>query len=186
MHSLLMPVIALAESGEFNPLDVANGGGFLWTLIIFAVSAPFIWMIVMGPVTKALEERDSKAVRAIEAAEKASSAAETARAEVEVKLGEARAEAAGLLAEARDRGAERERQIVEAAKKSASETLDTARKAIQAEQDKALAAIRSEVVDLALSGASKVLGRNVGSEDDRRLVSDLVAESKGSSSPAQG
>jgi F-type H+-transporting ATPase subunit b len=163
-----------AEGGGFNPLDVANGGGFLWTLIIFLVAAPFIWTVVMGPVTRALEERDGKAARAIAEAQKASSDAEHARAQVEVALGEARAEAAKLIAEARERARVREVELIEAAKSEAAGLVEGARRTIQAEQQKAIAAIREEVVDLAIAGAGKVLGRNVGGDDDRRLVADLV------------
>ena len=54
--------------------------------------------------------------------------------------------------------------------------IDGARTQIQAEQEKALATIRAEVVELSLSAASKVIGRSVNSEDDRRLVKSLVAE----------
>ena len=37
MHPILAVV---AAEGGFNPLDVSGGGGFVWTLIIFAVSIP--------------------------------------------------------------------------------------------------------------------------------------------------
>jgi F-type H+-transporting ATPase subunit b len=169
-----LALVAPAAEGGFNPLDVAGGGGFLWTLIIFLVAAPFIWTVVMGPVTRALEERDGKAARAIVEAQKASLDAERARAEVEVALGEARAEAAKLLSEARERAKLREVELIEAAKAEASGLIEGARRAIQAEQEKAIAAIREEVVDLAIAGAGRVLGRNVGGEDDRRMVADLV------------
>lgn len=171
-----LALLAPAAEGGFNPLDVAGGGGFLWTLIIFLVAAPFIWMVVIKPVTRALEERDSKASRAIAEAQKASVDAERARAEVEVALGEARAEAAKVMAEARDRAKVREGELIEAAKAEAAGLVEGARRTIQAEQQKAIAAIREEVVDLAISGAGKVLGRNVGGEDDRRLVADLVGQ----------
>ena len=42
------------------------------------------------------------------------------------------------------------------------------------DHDEALAAIRAEVVELSLGAATKVLGRNVNSDDDRRLVQELV------------
>jgi F-type H+-transporting ATPase subunit b len=177
----LGPLLALAaaeEGGGFDPVSLSQGGGFFWTLVIFAVAAPFIWKIVMGPIARALEERDGKATRAIEEAQKASADAQRARDEVEAKLGEARAESARFLAEARDRAAARERELVEEAGAKAQALLDAARTTIRAEQDKAIAAIRDEVVDLALSGASKVLGRNAGSEDDRRLVGELVRQSQ--------
>jgi F-type H+-transporting ATPase subunit b len=171
-----MLLLSIAEGGGgFNPIDMAGGGNLLWTWVIFGLSLPFIWKIVMGPVTSALEERDEHTARAISAAEKAQAEAEKARADVEVALGEAQAEAAKLLASARKRAEAREHEIVEAAKHEASSMVESARKAILAEQDKAISTIRNEVVELSLAAASKVLERNVGSEDDRRLVAELVA-----------
>jgi F-type H+-transporting ATPase subunit b len=163
------------ETSDFNPLDLAAGGNTLWTFVIFGISVVLMWKIVMGPVSSALEERDNHAARAIAAAEKAQAEAEKARADVEVALGEAQAEAAKLLGEARKRAEVREHEIVDAAKQEAAGMVEAARKAITAEQDKAISAIRNEVVDLTMNAASKVLERNVGNEDDRRLVTDLIA-----------
>ena len=56
--------------------------------------------------------------------------------------------------------------------------IEGARSQIQAEQEKALASIRAEVVDLSIAAASKVISRNVGSDDDRRLVQEMVADAK--------
>ncbi|HJO27327.1 MAG TPA: F0F1 ATP synthase subunit B [Planctomycetota bacterium] len=173
--STLIPFLAFSEGGGFNPMDLAGGGGIFWTWLIFLLSLPFIWTVVMKKVSVALLERDDKAVLAIAAAEQASRAAEAARAEVEVRLGEAQAEAAKLLAVARERAEVREREIIEEAKASAEGLLDSARRAIQAEQDKALSAIRAEVVELSLNAAGAVLGRNVSAEDDRRLVGELIS-----------
>lgn len=172
--------LSLSSGGEggFNPLDLAAGGNLLWTWVIFLAALPFVWKIVMGPVTNALEERDEHAARAIAAAEKASSEAEKARADVEVALGEAQAEAATLLAQARSRAEVREHEIVDAAKQEAASMVDSARKAIRAEQDKAISAIRNEVVDLSLDAASQVLERRVDAEDDRRLVESLVSSNQ--------
>ena len=172
---LLTLFIASSDGGGFNPLSLDGGGNLFWTVLIFAVALPFMWKIVMGPVTSALEERDDLAARAITAAEKAQSAAEKAQADVEVALGNAKAEAAGLLAEARKRAEVREHEIVEAAKSEAASMVESARKAIRTEQDKAISTIRNEVVELSINAASRVIERNIGSEDDRRFVSDLVA-----------
>ena len=172
---LLLNFASEGGGGGFNPLDLAAGGNTLWTLVIFALAVPFIWKLVMGPVTAALEERDEHTARAIATAERASAEAEKARAEVEVALGEAQGEAAKLLAEARQRAETREQEIVVAAKQEASAMVESAKKAIATEQEKALSAIRNEVVELSFNAASRVLDRNVGSDDDRRLVSELVA-----------
>lgn len=171
----MLLTLFIASSDGFNPLDVNGGGNLLWTIIIFALALPFMWKIVMGPVTSALEERDELAARAITAAEKAQSAAEKAQADVEVALGNAKAEAASMMAEARKRAETRESEIVEAAKAEASSMVESARKAIRTEQDKAISTIRNEVVELSIHAASRVIERNIGTEDDRRFVSDLVA-----------
>lgn len=167
--------IAIAEGG-FNPLDVSASGGMLWTIVIFAVALPFMWKVVFGQITAALSERDAKASEAIVAAQRASEEAEKSRAAVEVALGEAHVEASKLLSQARERAEVRERDILDKAKQEQVAMIESARTTIQAEQEKALSAIRNEVVDLSLSAASRVLGRAVNSEDDRRLAGELVSD----------
>jgi F-type H+-transporting ATPase subunit b len=183
----MLHVIALAsEGGGFNPLDVAQGGNYLWTLVIFFAAVPFIWMVVMGPVTRALLARDQKAAEAILSAERASEEAQKAKAEVEVALGRARADAAELLAAARARAETREGEIVDSARREADAMVERAREEIRGEREKALAQIREQVVDLSLGAASRVLGRSVGSEDDRRLVRELVAGASGAAAGPAG
>lgn len=165
--------------GGFNPFDPIGMGGILWTWIIFLGALIPIWIQVMGPITRALSERDDRANEAIVTAKRASQEAEAARAEVEVKLGEARAEAAQLLAQARERATVREKEIVDEAQARSRELVESARRTIEAEKQKAVAAIRDEVVEISLAGAQAVIGRNVGGEDDRRLVGDLVDRMKG-------
>src|SRR5688572_3409816 len=160
---MLLLISPIMPEGGFNSLDVSQGGNYLWTLIIFVLACPFIWKLVMGPVTRALEERDANVQRAIEAAQKAAADAERSRAEVESRLAEARAESARVMAEARARAEVREKEILAAASTEAKSLLEGARRAIQAEQDKAISAIRDEVVDIALSAAKAVISKNVDS-----------------------
>ena len=170
----LEPVAFLA-SGGYNPLAPDTFGQAIWTVIIFAISLPFIWKVVMGPIARALEERDEHAKAAIGAAEQARAEAERVRAEVEVSLGEARAESAREMAEARERGEKRATELIGAAEEKARDLVTAAQNTIRTEQEKALSAIRAEVVELSLAAASKVVGRSVDSEDDRRLVSEVVS-----------
>jgi F-type H+-transporting ATPase subunit b len=171
-------VLAVAESGGFNPLDFTQGGNAFWTWLIFLVALVPIWKLVLGPITRSMTERDQRATEAIEAAKKASADAERARAEVETKLAEARAESARMVAEARARAEVREREIVAAAGDQAKALLESARREIQSEQAKAISAIREEVVDLSLAAAKAVIQRRADSADDRRLVGELVGQMK--------
>lgn len=175
-----LPIAVLAGGGGgFNPLNLEDGGNLIWTWVIFLAALPVIWLLVMGPISRALLDRDEKVQTSISAAERASQEAERARAEVEIKLGEAQAGAAKLLSEARERGEEREREILENARREAEALLVRARAEIGAAREQALTAIRDEVVDLSLQAAGRVLERRVDSEDDRRLVESYVAVGKG-------
>lgn len=166
------------HGGGFNPLELTHMGNYVWTLIIFLLALPAIWKFVMGPITKALAERDGRAERAIEAAQKASADADRAKHEVEAKLAEARAEAGKIVAESRARAEAVGKQVEAASRAEATKLVEQAKREIEVEREKALAAIRTEVVDLSLAAATAVLGRNVGSADDRRLVDDMVGKTK--------
>lgn len=144
----------------------------------FLIALPFMWKIVMGPVTTALSARDEQAFSAIESAEKAAQEAEKVRAEVEVKLGEAQASAAKMLSEARERAEKREHEIIELAKTEAASMRERAKADIDSAKDQAITAIREEVVDISLAAAGQVLKRRVDAEDDRRLVSELISSGK--------
>jgi F-type H+-transporting ATPase subunit b len=172
----LIPATFAASEGGFNPLDVSGVGNFLWTLIIFLAALWPIWKFVMGPITRALSERDARVEQAIEAAQKASGDAERARAEVEAKLAEARAEAQRIVSEARGRAESVGKQVEAGSRAEALKMIEQAKREIEVERDKALSSIRSEVVELSLSAAGVVLQRNVGSADDRRIVTESLGK----------
>ncbi len=171
---LHLPILLAAEGGGFNPLHLSGIGGTFWTLVIFLAALAPIWIVVMGPVTRALEARDEKAAAGLAAAEKASAEAQSARAAVEIQLREAQLEAAKIVDAARGRAEIVERELKETAGREAQALLTRAKSEIQAEQAKALSAIRMQVVEVSIHAASRVLGRSVNSADDRRIVEELV------------
>lgn len=169
-----LPILLLAEGGGFNPLDLSGVGGTFWTLVIFAVALVPIWKLVMGPITRALEARDEAAAAGLAAAQKASADAQSARAAVEAQLREAQVEAAKIVDAARGRAEVVERELKDAAGREAQALLSRAKAEIQTEQAKALAAIRTQVVEVSIHAASRVLGRSVDTADDRRMVEEMV------------
>lgn len=170
------PALAAAETGgSFNPIDFSHGANLLWTVVIFLVALPFMWKIVWGPMTKALEARDHQAEHAVAAAEAAKVAAEQAKAEVEKRLAEAHREASTMISEARALGEAQGREAIASAQAQAQQTLERAKSEIDREKSKALAEIRETVVDLSVSAASKVVGRALTDDDQKRFVRDLVS-----------
>jgi F-type H+-transporting ATPase subunit b len=96
-------------------------------------------------------------------------------------LAEARTEAQRIVAESRSRAEQVGKQVEAASREEAGKLVEQAKREIGVEREKALASIRSEVVELSLSAASAVLQRNVGGEDDRRLVGDMMGKLKAGS-----
>src|SRR6188768_1602038 len=136
MSAMFTTLAALPkEGGGFNPLDFTQLGILIWTLIIFLAALFPIWKVVMGPVTKALLDRDKKPEAAIVAAEQARRDTEKARAEVEARLAEARVEAAKTIEAPRARAEIREREMTEEATAASEKLLERARAEIRSEQD---------------------------------------------------
>ena len=146
-----------------------------WTVVVFllllAILKKFAWPAVLGAVEareKALEEQLAEAER---------NRAEAAKLLAEHKklVGDARAQASAILAEART-AADKERAVaLEKTKEEQAELLERARREIGAERDRAITDLRRETVDISLAAASKLIGERLGSETDRKLVTDYLA-----------
>ncbi len=169
-------LVAETEGG-FNPIRFSDLSNALWTVVIFLVALPLMWKIVWGPMAHALEDRDRQAEQAVAAAEAAKAAAEKAQSETEKRLLETQKESARIIAEARAVGEAQGREALAAAQLQSQQTLDRAKSEIEREKVKALAEIRESVVDLTLDAASKVVGRSLGDDDQRRFVREFVQSS---------
>jgi F-type H+-transporting ATPase subunit b len=149
-------------------------GVMIWTAVIFAVSLPFMYKFVFGPIIRNLDARDKKVEDAARAAEDAKIAAERAVADAEASRQEAMAEAR----QAKDAAMARiEREVAEeraAAKAEAEREREKARSEIEAAKRRALAEIRQEVVNLTISSTSKILRQDIDDDAHRRLVEDFL------------
>jgi len=165
--------IGMAAEGGFN-LFQWQPGVIIWTLIIFAISLPLMIKFVFGPITRALDERDSKVEEAAVAAEKAQQAAEAAVAKADEAREEARAEARKMVQDAQNRAERQAQEALESAKAEADRQMDKARQEIEAAKRRALMEIRAEVVDLSIASASKILQTDVDDAAHRKLVEDFL------------
>ena len=65
--------------------------------------------------------------------------------------------------------------MIEQAHGETTELLDRARREIASERDRAIADLRIEAVDLAIAGASRVIGKNMDDQSNRQLVESFLA-----------
>ena len=146
-------------------LDFAPGAT-IWTVAAFLVGLVFMWKFVYGPITSALEERDTKVEDAIKAAE-------VARQEAEAQM--AQANAKRMVEDAMGRAERQAAEAVREADERAKAELQKARETIEAEKRQAVQEIRSIAVDLTISAAGKLLGQEVDAAKNKPLVEQFVS-----------
>ena len=144
--------------------------------IAFAVFVIFCMRYVWPPILKAMQERADKIADGLAAADRANHDLELAQEKAVERLKEAKEEAAGILESANKRAS----QIIEEAKNQAREEGDRLKEAAQAEIEQELnrarEQLRSQVANLALAGAEKVLAAEIDMQRHSELVDKLAAE----------
>jgi F-type H+-transporting ATPase subunit b len=130
------------------------------------------------PVLRRIDERNAQLSQGLEDAAAAARDRELARAEREAALAEARKESEALVARAAKTAEATSAEILATARASAEQLTERAREEIAAEKERALAEIRGEVADLALDAAGKLVGSEMDSPTQRRLVEQFLAENR--------
>jgi F-type H+-transporting ATPase subunit b len=183
LASLVMPAASLAqESGApKGGLLSPDAGLMFWTLIIFltlfGVLAKFAYPAILG----AVEAREKALNDALASAKKDREEAAALLAEQQKQLAATRDEAQKIIAEGRAAGEKVRAGVIEQAGAEQRQMLERAKTEIGAERDRAIAELRREAVELAIKGASKVIGKNLDDATNRKIVDDFL----GSIAPAK-
>jgi F-type H+-transporting ATPase subunit b len=130
------------------------------------------------PVLRRIDERQGTLSKGLEDAAAAARDRELARAEREAALAEARQESDALVKRAAKTAEATSAEILAAAKASAEQLTVRAREEIEAEKERALNEIRGEVASLALDAAGKLVGSEMDSPTQRRLVEQFLSENR--------
>ena len=174
-------VQAAAEAGAGLQIN------FFWVIVS---SLNFVLFLVIAnrvfgsSLSKMLSSRRTRIEQGLKDAEQAKTDRANAQAERTETLAEARREARELLERAQKVAQETRDADIAATKAELERLRERATADIEAEKLRAIADLRSEVADLALAAAGKVVGSSMTGETQRRLVEDFLKESTGSSSNA--
>ena len=159
-----------------NPLVQPDPGLFLWTIFTFLVLLGLLARFAWRPLLAMLETRENMIRTALQDAEKATKEFEQLQEKSKQITVKARTEAQSIITESKSRAEKIKDEILQDAKGKASLIIKTAEEQIQAEKKKAIAEIRGEVVELSLSVASKLIRRNLTSEDSQTLIEESLKE----------
>ena len=144
--------------------------------IAFAVLIWFTVKFVWPPLLNAIETRQKEIADGLAAAQEGKSALEVAAKKSEATLNEAKQKASEIIGQAEKRAT----QIIEEAKgnaKAEGERILTGAKAeIDQEVNRAKEGLRAQVSALAVSGAEKILRKEIDSKAHSEMLSKLAAE----------
>jgi F-type H+-transporting ATPase subunit b len=151
-----------------------NVGKLVSMIGIVLVLLPVINSLYVKPLRLAIDERNSDLERTFSEAEELRARMETMRTDYERRLQDTEAQAREQIqAQIREAQTLRTTLMAEASQR-ADEMISRAQQEIESEKQKAIAEIRTQVVDLTLTAAERVLGENMDNERNRRLVSEFI------------
>ncbi len=151
-------------------------GLMIWTLIAFGLTFLVLRRYAFKPIQKAIDDRRARIMLTLEEADEAREEARRLLEEHKQLMAQARTDAEAILAEARHISESQRERVKEEAEIDRKRRLEETRREIAAETQRALEAIRREVAELTLVATAKVTGKVLDSEDQRRLISEAIAD----------
>lgn len=144
--------------------------------ITFALLIWFTMKYVWPPITKAMHDREAKIAAGLEAAERGQRELEAAEHQALGIVREARQQANHIIEQANLHSA----KLVEEAKANAQEEgqrlITMAQSEIDREVNQAKSALKAHLATLAITGAEKIIKKNLDAKTHHDLLDELAAE----------
>ncbi|KTC91472.1 F0F1 ATP synthase subunit B [Fluoribacter dumoffii] len=145
-------------------------------MLVFAAFVLFTMKLVWPPLAKAMEERQDKIADGLAAAERGRKELELAQHRVKDELKQAKIQSADIIEKANKRAAQIIEEAKEAAKHEAQMQLKLAQEQLVQQVNHAKDELRKQVANLAVTGAEKILMREVDAKANAALIDNLIEE----------
>lgn len=166
-------VVGLSAGGGFNPLHF-DPSAMLLTLVTFFTLLFLLAKFAWGPILKMVEAREKRIADAIQQAEAGRTEAQRMLEEYRRTVSGVQSELAALREQGRQEAETVRQQIRQKAEQEAAEIAAKARRDIELARQQALQEIRREAVNLSLAAATRVVGRSLDGNDQRRIAEEVV------------
>jgi F-type H+-transporting ATPase subunit b len=153
-----------------------NPGLIIWTIVTFVIVLAILRATAWKPLLGALTAREEKIRLSLTEAQNAQQQAQALLEENRKQLALAEEQSQRIIREGRDLGERLKAEILEKANASARSAVEQAREEIQREKESALTQLRSEVADLAIQAAGKILDANLDTAKQRALVDAVIRD----------
>ena len=162
------------EGGWMEKWLSFDPGLFMWSIVTFLIVLFILKWKAWGPLMKALDKREVDIRDALSSAEKAKKDAEKASQDYEDLVVKARLEAQKIIADGKIAGERMKNDIEIAAEEKANNIIEKAKVQIESERQKAIEEIKSTVIDIAIEAATKIIEKNLNTEDNKKLVNQTI------------
>jgi len=153
-----------------------NGGFLLAQIINFLVLFGLLAFAAWNPLISVLESRSKKIAKGLEDARAAEQARANAERDAQKYIEQRRAEANKLIEEGRSRGDEQARQVLAQAQTEAEEIRTRARQEAEEERNTALGEVRSQVAQIAIAAAERVIGQSLDVQKAQNAIADFFSK----------
>ncbi len=153
-----------------------NPGLIVWTIITFVILLVILRAKAWKPLVQALTEREEKIRAALQHAEDAQAEAQRLLDENKRQLAKAEEQSQRVIKEGREMGEKLKSEIVEKANSSSRAMIEQAKDEIRREKEAALTQLRTEVADLAIGVAGKIIDQNLDTPKQRQLVDSAIKD----------
>ena len=147
------------------------GQGITFFIFIF-VTMKYVW----PPIVQAMQEREKRIADGLAAAERGEREQELAEAKAVETLRDAKQQAQEIIRQAEKRASDIVEQSKQQAREEGEKQLAVAQAEIDQEMNRAREKLRSQVADIAVAGAGRVLGKEIDATSHQKLLDDLVAQ----------
>ncbi len=179
MNALIGAILLQAEEAE-EVNDAADLYPHWEELVVgalaFAILFFFMWKWVFPRINKLLEERRVKIQGELEKAEEARRQADAELAEYRAKLADAQQESNRIIEEARRTAEELRTDLSAKAEREAAAIVAKAQDEIRAERDRVFQQLRSEVAEIAVGLAGRVVGESLDAKAHQQLIDRYIDE----------
>ncbi|TAL59196.1 MAG: F0F1 ATP synthase subunit B [Legionella sp.] len=145
-------------------------------MLVFAAFVLFTMKFVWPPLAKAMEERQDKIADGLSAAERGRKELELAQHRVKEELKQVKAQSAEIIDKANKRSSQIIEEAKEAAKREAQLQAKLAQEQLVQQINHAREELRKQVSKLAISGAERILMREVDAKSNSALLDNLIEE----------
>ena len=142
----------------------------------FAILVWFTMKYVWPPITKTMHDREKKIVAGLEAAERSKRELELAEHKASSVIREARQQATQIIEQANLHSAQLVEEAKTQAKHESQRIVDMAQGEIDREVTQAKEALKARLATLVISGAEKIIQRDLDPSAHHDLLNQLAAE----------